>query len=196
MYQFEAVILAGGRSQRMGKDKALLPFGGYSTLTEYQYQKLLKNFKKVSISTKDNKFPFNAPLILDRVDSSSPLIALKAILSNIQSDVVFILGVDLPFIGKDIIDTLIKSYDKNERAKAIIAKSPQGLEPLCGIYTKALLPSINDSIDNNNHRLQELLNNKDTIFINFKDSKAFMNLNNPKIYKEALRVNYLTAKQV
>jgi len=38
-----AIIFAGGKSSRMGRDKALLPFGGYDTLTEYQYRRLSQN---------------------------------------------------------------------------------------------------------------------------------------------------------
>ncbi len=185
MYQFEAVILAGGRSSRMGRDKALLPFANYSSLTQYQYQRLLPLFKRVSISTKDRKFSFDAPLILDKKDESSPLIALETILSTIKSDIVFILGVDLPFVGEDIIKSLVEVYNQNSKSKAIISKSSQGVEPLCAIYTKSLLPKIKKAIKANNHRLQDLLNSE-SILVDFKDSEAFMNLNNPQIYQKAL----------
>jgi len=60
-----AIIFAGGKSSRMGRDKALLPFGEYSTLCEYQYQRLAKIFETVHISTKEAKFDFDAPLIYD-----------------------------------------------------------------------------------------------------------------------------------
>ena len=48
------VILAGGKSSRMGEDKSLLPFPPYKTLTHYQYQRLNKIFKNVYISSKDS----------------------------------------------------------------------------------------------------------------------------------------------
>ena len=48
------VIVAGGKSSRMGRDKALLPFGGYSSLAQFQYQKFLPIFEKVYISCKNN----------------------------------------------------------------------------------------------------------------------------------------------
>ncbi|HGZ69822.1 MAG TPA: molybdenum cofactor guanylyltransferase, partial [Nitratifractor sp.] len=74
-----AVILAGGKSSRMGSDKALLPFGGYPTLAEYQYRRLSILFENVYISTKEDKFDFEAPLILDKEKSSSPLLAAASI---------------------------------------------------------------------------------------------------------------------
>jgi len=51
------VILAGGKSSRMGEDKALLPFGYSPTLTQYQLKKFQDYFKDLYISTKDkNKY--------------------------------------------------------------------------------------------------------------------------------------------
>ena len=47
------IIFAGGKSSRMGEDKALLPFGGYPTLTQFQYIKLRKNFQNIYISAKN-----------------------------------------------------------------------------------------------------------------------------------------------
>ena len=55
-----AVILAGGKSSRMQQDKALLPFGEVNSLAEFQYRRLSKIFSKVYISSKYNKFDFNA----------------------------------------------------------------------------------------------------------------------------------------
>jgi len=59
-----AIIFAGGKSSRMGRDKALLPFGGYDTLTEYQYRRLSKIFNRVYISTKNDKFNFNGQFLI------------------------------------------------------------------------------------------------------------------------------------
>jgi len=72
-YTIPAVIFAGGKSSRMGKDKASLPFGSYDTLAEYQYQRLKKIFSDIYIGSKTDKFDFNAPLILDRYSVSSPM---------------------------------------------------------------------------------------------------------------------------
>ncbi len=58
--KLSAIILAGGKSGRMKKDKSLLPFNEYNTLAEFQYRRLSKIFSKVYISTKNNKFDFEA----------------------------------------------------------------------------------------------------------------------------------------
>ncbi|MCF6173461.1 MAG: NTP transferase domain-containing protein [Campylobacteraceae bacterium] len=61
-----AVVLAGGKSSRMGRDKALLQFGWYDTLVEYQYRKLEAIFDKVYISSKEDKFDFDVDIIYDK----------------------------------------------------------------------------------------------------------------------------------
>ncbi len=183
----DAVILAGGRSSRMGRDKALLPFGGYSTLTEYQYRRLQKLFARVFISSKEKKFPFQAPIIEDRGELHSPLVALYTLLKHLDSKAIFILGVDLPFVDEAVINALKEYYQHYSDAEAIIAKSPRGYEPLCGIYTQALLTKIKSRLRANNHRLQDLLKESKTISCPFSDTKAFLNLNREDDYRQALK---------
>ncbi|WP_346747136.1 molybdenum cofactor guanylyltransferase [uncultured Campylobacter sp.] len=59
------VILAGGKSSRMGRDKTLLPFGGFATLTHYGAHKFGRIFDRVFVSSKFDKFDPPLPLIKD-----------------------------------------------------------------------------------------------------------------------------------
>lgn len=59
------VILAGGKSSRMGRDKTLLPFGGFATLTHYGAHKFRRIFERVFVSSKFEKFDPPLPLIKD-----------------------------------------------------------------------------------------------------------------------------------
>ena len=59
------VILAGGKSSRMGRDKTLLPFGGFATLTHYGAHKFGRIFERVFVSSKFEKFDPSLPLIKD-----------------------------------------------------------------------------------------------------------------------------------
>ena len=59
------VILAGGKSSRMGRDKTLLPFGGFATLTHYGAHKFGRIFERVFVSSKFDKFNPPLPLIKD-----------------------------------------------------------------------------------------------------------------------------------
>ncbi|WP_314040454.1 molybdenum cofactor guanylyltransferase [Campylobacter showae] len=59
------VILAGGKSSRMGRDKTLLPFGGFATLTHYGAHKFGRIFERVFVSSKFEKFNPPLPIIKD-----------------------------------------------------------------------------------------------------------------------------------
>jgi len=180
----EAVIFAGGKSSRMGKDKALLPFGGYATLAEYQYRRLLPLFERVSLSTKEDKFPFAAPLILDHdSEQSSPMVALASILSALKGDTVFVLSVDMPFVDAALIEKLFAAARLHPDASVIVARSPEGTEPLCAIYRTTLLPRVEDLLRQGEHRMHTLIKNISSVEVLCDRETPFANLNTPEDYR-------------
>ena len=187
MFNIPCVIFAGGRSSRMGEDKALLPFANSKTLTQHQLQKLQKLFKNVYISCKSkDKFDFEANFIEDIPTENifAPTTGFVAIFKELACDSFFAISVDMPFISKNEIEKIISF--QNPHAKAVIAKTKQGIQPMCGIYYRALENDFKTMLTNNNHKLGFLLKNSDTVYVDFKDERAFFNLNNPDEYKEAL----------
>jgi molybdopterin-guanine dinucleotide biosynthesis protein A len=181
-YNIPLIIFAGGKSSRMGQDKALLPFGGYKTLSEFQHERLSKLFKKVYISAKENKFDFDVNVIEDRYKESSPLVGIISVFETLKVDTIFILSVDAPFVNKEVIDKLINS---NNRFDTVIAKSKSGMQPLCGVYKRSVLPIAQEHLKEGNHRLNNLLKKVDTQFVPFKDDDLFINLNHPHEYEKA-----------
>ena len=181
-----AIIFAGGMSSRMGQDKSLLPFGGYNTLSEYQFQRLQKLFSKVFISSKKQKFGFEAPLIFDRYPQSSPLVGLLSVFETILEDECFILSVDAPFVDQAVIDKLYEESD-DTNYDAIIAQSPGGNQPLCGIYRRSIIPHAEQFIAEENHKLNALLRVAKSHFVSFEDETPFGNLNHTHEYEEAVK---------
>jgi len=180
------VIMAGGQSSRMKRDKALLPFAGYRTLAEYQYQRYASFFSKVYLSTKKDKFDFSANLIEDCYADSSPLVALISIFETLDVNEVFVLSVDAPFVSEEIIENLYTQAE--DESSVIIAESQNGLEPLCGIYRRSVLDEAKVFLTQGNHRLQSFLNCVETQKVWIEDTEAFMNLNHPFEYEEALKL--------
>jgi len=188
MLDLPCVIFAGGKSSRMGEDKALLPFANSSTLTEYQLQKLQKLFKNVYISCKSkNKFDFDASFIEDvktNEDIFAPTTGFVAIFKELKEERFFAISVDSPFISKEIIEKIIEKDSLH--VDATIAKTAFGMQPMCGIYHRSLEKKFLYMLKENNHKLGYLLKTSNTNFIEFEDEKAFLNLNNPQEYQEAL----------
>lgn len=182
---YVAVIFAGGKSSRMGKDKALLPFWNFTTLSEFQQERLKPWFKKVYISAKENKFDFTCEWIPDKREESSPLVGLVSILESIEEDEVFVLSVDAPFVDEKVIEKIL-SHD-HDRLDAIVAKSPSGIQPLCGLYKKSMLPFVNKQLEKNNHKLQSVLDLAQTYYVDFNDDLPFTNLNHPHEYEKAIQ---------
>ena len=189
MFTLPCVIFAGGRSSRMGEDKALLPFGDYDTLTEFQYHRLKKLFKDVYISCKSKeKFSFDAPFIEDTPTSQTfaPTAGFVASFNTLTSEAFFAISVDAPFINEEIIDTLIQNDTEASDVDATIARSSHGMEPMCGIYHRSLQGEFEKMLQEDNHKLGVLLKNAKTNFISFEQNKLFANLNHPHEYQEAL----------
>jgi molybdopterin-guanine dinucleotide biosynthesis protein A len=186
MYKLPAVIFAGGKSSRMGRDKAHLTFGGYPSLSQYQYVRLEKLFEKVYLSAKSDKFDFDAPVIEDKYEVHSPLAGLVSVFETLQCDAVFILSVDAPFVGEKVIERVMEHIDRPN--DIIAAQSPEGVEPLCAIYKRSVLPKAKAMLEANNHRMTDLLEAVETQKVLFEEREPFLNLNHPEEYEEALRL--------
>jgi len=180
-----AVIFAGGKSSRMGEDKALLPFADYPTLTEFQQDKLSALFDKVYLSAKENKFDFDCMVIEDNYTENSPLVGLISVFETLKAEEIFILSVDAPFVNKETIEKILKHNES--KFDVIVAQSPSGVQPLCGLYKRSLLPLAYTQLEKGNHRLSDLLRLANTLFVEFDEDGPFTNLNHPGEYQQALK---------
>jgi len=184
-----AVIFAGGKSSRMGEDKALLPFGTYATLSEFQHQRLSKFFSKVYLCAKKDKFDFVCSVITDKYKETSPLVGIISIFETLKVEEVFILSVDAPFVNQTVIEAMYKEEQKESlESDVIVAKSPSGTQPLCGIYKRSILSLAYQQLEKNNHKLHDLLSIAKTLYVPFEEDKPFSNLNHPEEYQEALKI--------
>ena len=188
MVDIPCIIFAGGRSSRMGKDKALLPFAGYNTLAEFQYSRLNKIFKTVYISCKDkSKFNFKASFIEDikgEKNVYAPTAGFVSAFKELKEDSFFALSVDSPFVSLKEIQEIMKN-DSLE-CDATIAKTEFGIQPMCGVYHRSLEEKFTTMFKEENHKLGYLLKSSKTTYVSFEDERAFLNLNHPHEYREAL----------
>lgn len=177
-----AVILAGGKSSRMGQDKALLPFKNKSSLALFQYERLQKLFTRVYISTKKAKFDFKAPLILDQYPAYSPLSAIVSIYETLQSDF-FLIAVDMPLVSKEEIKRLLHSFYHNGGFE-LYCFYTTAYEPTVAIYTQSFYMRAKKALEHNFHKLNTLFKQSNTFLLIPKTQKTFININTRQEYKK------------
>lgn len=185
MIPLPCVIMAGGKSSRMGSDKALLPFGGYETLTQYQLSRLSPLFQSLHVSAKNKeKFDFDASFIEDitTYKEHSPLVALLSILQKFQTPVA-VLSVDTPFVSEEIFTRLFEQMDAN--TDAVIASSPASSHQLCAIYSPRICGNIIAMLERDEHKIRTLFNTINAKFIAFENDEPFLNLNTQIEYAKA-----------
>jgi molybdopterin-guanine dinucleotide biosynthesis protein A len=152
------VILAGGKSSRMGVNKSLLKIDDV-TLIERCYELMKSVFAKVAISTNDPaRFDFvNTVKIKDIYQDFGPLSGIYSALRFLNTQKVFILSVDMPFILPDLLRYLL-NYKTDELITVPFAV--QRTHYLCGIYGKELIPILESILESN---IEARNNNKEII---------------------------------
>jgi molybdopterin-guanine dinucleotide biosynthesis protein A len=139
-----AAILAGGKSRRMGRNKALLHFRGKPLITRV-YEAVHPLFEDIFLVT-DNSGLFDAvpcPKIPDRVPGKGPISGVDAALRHSRNPYVLVVGCDAPFLSSSLLERL--AVETGE-ADLVIPIGPNGPEPLCAVYGKECLPLIEESL--------------------------------------------------
>ena len=146
-----AAILVGGKSSRMGSNKAFLELKG-KTFIELQIELLREIFDDIFISanTSSEYEHLNLSIFKDVYPGKGPLGGIYTSLINSSSLHTFMLACDMPFIGPELINhlkDLTKEYD------VVIPKSEKGLEPLHAFYSKKCIDPIKRSLEEDNLRI-------------------------------------------
>jgi molybdenum cofactor guanylyltransferase len=185
-----AVILAGGKSSRMGSNKAFLKLKG-KTFIEHQIDLLREIFNEITISanTPSEYKHLNIPIIKDIYPNKGPLGGIYSGLINSRSFHTFMLACDMPFVETDLINHL-KSFITGH--DVVVPQSKKGLEPLHAFYSKNCIAPIKQELDNNNLRVISFfpkVNVKivklDSLASSNKFKNSIKNLNTTEEYKSA-----------
>ncbi|MBR8462232.1 NTP transferase domain-containing protein [Campylobacter sp. faydin G-140] len=181
------VVLAGGKSSRMGRDKTLLPFGDFATLTHFNAHKLGNIFNNVYVSSKLDKFNPPLTLIKDLNDSDfSPMLAIFSILSQFknENEHIFIIPADMPFVSENTIREL---YKFRENFDMVIAQDDKYTHSLCGFFSPNLSIYAKELYEKGEHKIGLLRDLCKCKKVKFANSDEFFNVNNPSEYEEAVK---------
>lgn len=181
-------VLLGGKSKRMGRDKALLPYGG-RRMAEAVSATMASHFRHTAVVTNDPTsyafLPF--PMIPDAIPGFGALSGIHAALVAASTERVFVVACDMPLLSSTLIQFLC---ELDPSALAVIPEGERGPEPLCAVYSKSAIPSIEAALAGGGGRIVDVLKAAGARFVPKADVAAvdpsldsFRNANTPEEYE-------------
>jgi molybdenum cofactor guanylyltransferase len=129
-----AFILAGGKSTRMGRDKAFVTWEGGTLLERALEVARAVTPTSLVVGAKD-KFEAYAPTVEDIYPGRGPLAGIHAALRATTTELNLMLAVDLPHVTPPLIQYLV-TQAQNSQAMVTVPRFAEGWQPLCAIYRK------------------------------------------------------------
>lgn len=163
-----AIILAGGQSRRMGRDKASLPFAD-STLLHTVIQHLQPLFPHILLSVRQPIPAYNFPQITDSTPHAGPLAALVDTIACLDTPWAFVTACDMPFITPALINKLAASRHGH---KAVVADIDGHWQPFAAFYAKSSLPILQHALQSGERSLTGALRRLDPACVPASDLRA------------------------
>jgi phospholipid/cholesterol/gamma-HCH transport system ATP-binding protein len=150
-----AFILAGGKSTRMGTDKALVTLNGRSLL-----ERMLDVGRSVTADVRiignTQKFSQFAPTVEDVFGDCGPLGGIHAALRASPSELNLILAVDLPLVSTALLRYLITRAQSAPGASATVPHAAGGWQPLCAVYRRVFADAAESALRAGRYKIDEL----------------------------------------
>ncbi len=170
-------VLAGGRSSRMGRDKALLPWRG-RTLLEHVADVVREAAGSVTVigheAYRSLGLP-GLPVISDAIPDCGPLGGLFTAFQATDADRILLVACDMPEVTAELLRGLLRGT-----GDAVVAEAGGRLHPLCAVYDRAIFPKVQDAIRGRSLKMHELLSHIKVQRWPVSDAKLLINMNAPE----------------
>ncbi|MCF6149971.1 MAG: molybdenum cofactor guanylyltransferase [Candidatus Kuenenia sp.] len=185
------IILAGGKSVRMGTNKAFLKYGN-TPFIEIQIDILRHLFREIIISANDvHLYDYlKLPVVPDVQPGKGPISGICAGLIQAKYSYAFAIACDMPFVNKEVI-LYMKGLVKNNDYDVIVPHTVRGPEPLHAFYSKNCIATMQQCLEEENLRLTDFLKKVNVRHVKVEelmkagtDIKSFINLNTYKEYEK------------
>ncbi|MEA1866864.1 MAG: molybdenum cofactor guanylyltransferase [Thermodesulfobacteriota bacterium] len=150
-----AAILAGGKSQRFGSNKALAPWFTGHVIDAVAQAAIGACREVIIIANEPEAYAYSGlPVFPDILPGLGPLAGLQSALRHAKAERIFLLGCDMPLLNSELLNLM---WEIPTWAPVVIPGTPRGLEPLHAIYHKSILPIVDNRISAGRLSLQSLL---------------------------------------
>jgi len=191
-------VLAGGKSSRMGSDKAFLEFRGSTLL-----QRMLKLANEVSTSIwivgPRQKFSAFGKIVEDAYPDQGPLAGIHAALRASHDGLNVVLAVDLPFIEIGLVRYLLAQAQHTD-ALAIVPRAGGGWQPLCAVYRRSFADVAEQALEKSENKIDLLFAKIAAHAIDESELRSagfspemFRNLNTPEEVNEARKLDEIAS---
>jgi molybdenum cofactor guanylyltransferase len=189
-----AIVMAGGKSSRMGRDKGMLPIGG-RPMIERICVKLRPHFRELLISTNDaDRYSFlGIDVVPDKIPDHGPLMGIASALEASRHDVNFVIACDMPGFDMTLVRRMLRESGGYEGVVPVTEGSR--LEPMCAVYTKNLLPAVHEALGSGENKIKEVLKRRRIKYIDVSDPGPFRNINTAEDYEDYLAAKSKTEKE-
>ncbi len=189
-----AFILAGGKSTRMGADKAFVKLDGQTLLARaLDAARFLT--PNVHIVGDPAKFAQFAPVIEDIFRDCGPLAGIHAALHTSPTDLNLILAVDLPLVSSALLQFLVARATDSAISIVTVPRTAEGWQPLCAVYRKPFADVAEQSLRAGRYKIGTLFDATHIQVIQQEELEAagfsqttFRNLNTPNDLAEASKL--------
>ena len=176
------IVLTGGKSSRMGTNKALLEYHGMAQVG-YLAQLLDAYCIQVWASVKNEDSKILLPQLTDQFDLNSPLNGIATAMKQVKNHALLVVPCDMPFIDAGLIEFLINQSGNNMDFWGFYDSNGSRPEPLLGIWEPSSFSKTLDFIKENKSPRDLIENHLNTHLFSVPDKKYLVNIND----REAVR---------
>ena len=200
MTKLTAIVLAGGRSERMGQDKALIPIQGVPLLqlvcrvaescADQVYVVTPWQERYEHLLPPKSQFIREVPLFVEASKEplpQGPLVGFAQGLAHVQTEWVLLLACDLPKLRVEVLQEWTARLDSvGDEAIAALAHHTKGWEPLCGFYRRRCLPTLMEFIHHGGRSFQGWLKQHPVQVLPLSEPEMLFNCNTPEDLLQSL----------
>lgn len=182
------LVLAGGKSTRMGTDKAQLNYRGLPHAL-FLYELLSEFCDQVFMSVNEENtynYPAEVAIIEDENTYRGPFNGLLSAHHHRPENAWLVLACDLPFVNKEVILSLIRQRNSNKAATAFATRASGLPEPLCALWEASTLAAAENYLKEGNGSCpRKFLLQNEVQLIYPEDDRWLFNANSPEDFQQA-----------
>ena len=186
---FSGIILAGGRSSRMGFPKQFLEVNGRKMIDIVL--EVCKSFFDEIVIVTDDKSRFgaltNVIITEDLVKGCGPLGGIYTGLKTISHNKAFCVACDMPFLHTGLVSRLLEAA-KDDNYSCVIPYSSKGIEPLHSVYSKVVIEDMEVLLRRREFQIRKVLGDHNCKYVKSRreEDGSFFNVNTKKDLKETI----------